>query len=76
MILKEWLKQERRSMLWLAKELGYSSGTTIWNWINQKAAPNLNDIIAIEDLTEGKVQYIDWLNAFVGIENALDTGDK
>jgi len=60
MTLKEWLKQERRPMNWMARELKYKSAATVCNWITGKSSPSLENIQAIEKITKGKVKFTDW----------------
>lgn len=60
MTLKEWRKQENRSMLWIAKQLKYKSASTIHGLINGKPITT-EQVKAIEKLTKGKVKYKDWV---------------
>lgn len=62
MHLKPWLKEKKKTLDWLAGELGISV-TSAWRLANGEQDPSLSTAEAIIRLTDGEVTFEDLLAA-------------
>jgi len=63
MQFKAWLKQEKRTLDWLAGELGISV-TSAWRLVNGGQEPSLSAAETIVRMTEGAVSFDDLLATY------------
>lgn len=63
MHLKPWLKQEKRTLDWLAGELGISV-TSAWRLVNGEQEPGIATAEAVVKLTDSAVTFEDILATY------------
>ena len=78
MYLSKWLELTQTSHRGFAKKLGNISATSIIRWSSGKRFPRPNDLIAIEEITDGAVTANDFVKQLkeAQLKEKLDYEDE